>query len=288
MRIGSKIIVIASSLFVAVALGTGITLAAYHAPDETNSVDFSGINNNSGYNIQDIGYYFAGGTGEDTDHPYIINNSQQLRNLAKLQNIGVFPNGKYVALGTSFQYEGDAMEPIGTTAHPFTGVFNGENHSISFLKVSTDKYTNVGMFGVLGSSSATGTVRQLLLAGPSVTYTGTENVNIGLIAGKVTNENSHASVVEQIEIYGGHHDAGWSYPIQNVHAFIRSGGAPTSAGGLVGTGAVSTTANRKVGFISTLDINAIYTYTSDHAYGETIAKDTDYYLYDNGDGVHKV
>lgn len=284
MRKINKILIIASLSAFAVSLGAGITFAAtYRAPVEQNTIDFAGINSNSDNNFQDISYYFGGGTGEDTDHPYLINNSQQLRNLAKLQNLGLIPGSTYFALGTSFQFEGEAMEPIGTSDYPFVGVFNGENHSISFLKVSTNQYTCVGMFGVIGSTTATGTVRQLLLIGPSVSYTGSSAVTIGLVAGKNSQEPGQSSVVQEIEIYGGYYDAGWGDRVSSVHAHIRTGsGAVTCGNGLVGSGPVNnnTAGHLAAGFIHSLDKNRTK-YSSASTYAGVTASSTNYYIYKN-------
>ena len=185
-------------------------------------------------------------------HPYLISNSIHLRNLAKLQNIGAIPNSTYVSLCSSFQYTGSAMEPIGTSTHPWVGVFNGNSHVITGLNVSTATYTDVGMFGRIGTTSATGTVHSLVLAGPSVSYTGSSAANVGLVAG-YKNTTTQESIVNRIEIYGG------TTNFSKVRAHLRSNGTPTFGNGIVGVGGSETSSGTAAGFVNTLSSEPTYT-----------------------------
>lgn len=258
-------------------IGAATLAASYQAPAEQTVYEF-GTMDSSDRHFQELGYYFASGAGTLGD-PFIVKNSQQLRNLAKLQNSGAFPNGQYVSLGTSFQYEGAAMEPIGNATYPWTGVFNGEHHIITKLNVTTSTVTNVGMFGVVGANDKTGTVYQLVLAGPSVTYTGSSAVNIGFIAGSRNITVGHVSVVKNIEIYGG------TATFTNMRAFIRSGGTPTCADGVVGLNGEGDDEGptNTAGFVSTLSSNP--TYGSTAKYAGVTAASTNYYIYNNGSGA---
>lgn len=285
MRKTGKLAIVALSALSAVALSVGITYAAtYKSPAENTVYTFD----NPNQNFQPLGYYFAGGNGT-LSTPFLIKNSQQLRNLAKLQNAGAMPNGTYVSLGTSFQFEGAAMEPIGTSSNPWTGVFNGDNHAITGLKVTSSTYTDVGMFGRLGTNDAAGKVHSLVLVGPSVTYTGSSAVNLSLLVGYRNNTSGHESEVYKIEIYGG--TANYS----NFRAHIKSskaltgGTSGTSHSGnaiigvnYTGTG-IGTDSGSRVGFVNVL--SATPTYTSNAAYTSNIAANTDVYLYHNGTGV---
>ena len=135
------------------------------------------------------GSYFAYGNGS-AEQPFGITTPQHLYNLAWLNNTGRFDKTKYYfTVGTRTQNEdgrytytpvtidmGDTvLPPIGTTANPFLGDFNGCGSIISNLKVSTDldKITNpvsynngdvlyssaVGMFGET-ASGATSYIQQ--------------------------------------------------------------------------------------------------------------------------------
>lgn len=276
MRKGLKLLIISfSALFAGgLAIGTGVTLAAsYKAPAESTVYTFGSMTS-SNYNFQSLSYYFAGGTGA-SDDPFLVKNSQHLRNLAKLQNSGAMPNGQYFSLACSFQFEGDAMEPIGTATYPFTGVFNGNDHLITKLAVSTSTCTDVGMFGRIGSTSATGTAQNFILAGPSISYTGSSNVNIGIIAGYKTSVTGQVSVVQNVEVFGGTA----SFDKVRAHLYI-AGGSPTVGNKLVGVNG-----STNCGFVASLSSTPSYTSTA--TYGSSISAGTHYYLYHNGSGVVK-
>lgn len=265
-----KIAFTCMSLMCAAGVGMGITYAAYKAPDENNSIQF-GEMTGSDHNFQTLSYYFAGGDGTEGT-PFLIKNATHLRNFSKLWNMGAMDAASYVSLATSFQFEGDAIEPIGTSSIPFTGVFNGNDYLITGLKVSTSTNTFVGMFGVVGTDTRTGTVHNLVLAGPSVTYTGSSNVKIGIIAGSKNTTAGHASIIQNIEIYGGTND------FNKVRAHLRSGGTPASGNAIVGAGG-----SENCGFVSSL--SSAPTYTSTYVYTSLTAKNTDYNLWLNGTTV---
>ncbi|MBE6136073.1 MAG: hypothetical protein E7181_02245 [Erysipelotrichaceae bacterium] len=233
-----------------VGLGVGITYAAsYVSPDDEKVIQLGSMES-SDYNFQNLAYYFGGGTGVDNSHPLLINNSYQLRNFSKLQNSGAFKGQTYYfALGTSFQYEGSVMEPIGNASYPFTGTFNGNNFAITGLNVATSTALNVGMFGEVGNSGA---ISDFVLIGPSVSYTGSGAINIGIVAGSVHN----SSTVQNIAIYGG------TTSFDKFRAKIITIGSPTitTNGAVVGSG--STT---NVGFVgaisSTPSYSPVYVYS---------------------------
>ena len=264
------VMIIAASAFAAVGLGVGMTYAGYKAPAEETTYQFGDMSA-SNHNFQSLAYYFAGGSGASND-PFIVRNAQHLRNLAKLQNSGAFPDRQYVSLDTSFQFEGAAMEPIGTSTYPWTGVFNGQSFLITGLNVSTSAYTNVGMFGVIGTNSDTGTVHSLVLAGPSVVYTGSSACNIGIVAGSKNTTAGHVSVVENIEIYGG------TSSFKAMRAHLKSGGTPTSGNAIVGVGGSTTS-----GFVDSL--SSTPTYSSTAGFASISAANTDYYLWLNSGTV---
>lgn len=239
----SKLSIICCCALALAGTGIGVTLAAnYTSPGDSKVYQFG----QSGGNFQSYDYYFAGGNGTSAT-PYLIKNTQQLRNLSKLQNIGAIPASTYVSLASSFQYQGDAMEPIGNSDHPWVGVFNGNDFCITGLKVSTTK-NNAGMFGVIGKLNATGTVHNLVLAGPSITRTGTGTVNIGIITGTLTTDgDSHVSVVNHIEIYGG--TSGFTAMRAKI---VSTSATPTSRDAIIGTGAAN---GEGVGFVTSLALN---------------------------------
>jgi hypothetical protein len=83
------------------------------------------------------------GTGTEAD-PYLIESAQNLAYLAEMVNGGVNQySGKYFKLTTNIDLNNLAWTPIGdynTTSAVFKGRFDGDNHSITKLKVSSSKY----------------------------------------------------------------------------------------------------------------------------------------------------
>ena len=274
MRKLYKSLILFGALLSVTGLSAGITYAAYNAPSDTASYEFGSMET-SDHNFQELGYYFGGGLGT-SEFPYLIKNSQQLRNLAKLQNSGILPADTYINLGTSFQYEGDAMDPIGTIDNPFTGVFDGLSHVITGLNISSNYNKNntayVGMFGVVGSSSATGTVQSFVLAGPRIAYSGSATtVKIGFGAGK-KNTSGQTSTVQNIQVYGG------TSSFKNIRARITSSVAVTGGDGIVGDGDSATS-----GFVNVL--SGTPSYVSGPKYTSGYSAGTDYYLWYNGSSV---
>lgn len=155
--------------------------------------------------------YFAGGSGTKDD-PYTITNKFHVYNLAWLQDTGRFGDTKYY-----FALDGDVtmddmwVPPIGTDAEPFVGEFDGRGHTISGLKVTTnrDKLTScpvvnnasfrfsraVGFFGFTENKSSEDKTRiqNFILSNPLVEvavnnapYSSTGNCVAGLAVGHVS------------------------------------------------------------------------------------------------------
>lgn len=104
------------------------------------------------------------GSGTATD-PYRISSTQDLKALAN----EVVPQGTYFSLTADIDLGGDNNDgesnftPIGTTTASFNGVFLGNNHTISGVRIKQDVNgsMNVGLFGVVGRYA---TVKDLTLA----------------------------------------------------------------------------------------------------------------------------
>lgn len=91
--------------------------------------------------------------------PIIINN------LSDLQAIQNNLSGYYV-LGANIDAAGFTFTSIGSAANPFTGIFDGQGHTINNLTINNVSDTETGLFGAIG---AAGTVRNLGLIDESVT-----------------------------------------------------------------------------------------------------------------------
>ena len=161
--------------------------------------------------------YFAYGTGTAED-PYGISEIRHLSNLSWLQYKGQFDDRPYYfELANDINADGEeyVMPPIGTEAHPFIGVFDGNGYSIHNIKVTNDytsftrkphniTYTQadaevVGFFGVVGNldgesySSQTNSLHDVTLENLTVESV-TNNTLIGLAAGYINADMSGVKV----------------------------------------------------------------------------------------------
>ncbi len=94
--------------------------------------------------------------GEGTaEKPFLISSSKGLKELARNIEYGIDYTGVYFRLTENFAYTGT---PIGTQEKPFTGIFDGNGHSVT-LYMGGQNYT--ALFGVL----VNGTVKNLKVSG---------------------------------------------------------------------------------------------------------------------------
>lgn len=122
---------------------------------------------------------FAGGSGTSAD-PYLIANADQLRAFGDTVNAGNSYKDAFIALSADIDISGAAWTPIGFstrsgsgvtgTSTPFAGTFDGNDHTISGLTItsagsaSISKDRALGLFGaVMG-----GTVKDLMLANVNI------------------------------------------------------------------------------------------------------------------------
>lgn len=197
-------VMLASSLAIG-GLAVGITYASY-----TSSKTYNFNSENTAVTIRDVKHYFdpTSGNGATSGTAFVISSPAHLRNLAKLTNLGVFGNTSYYfSLANSFNWSGEAMEPIGKdSTTPFHGFFKGNNHTIQGLVVNaTGAYA--GMFGYVNTSSA-GAVENLVLSGPTINCvpTSATNVKAGFVAGSV-NGSSSSGHVRGVIVYGGNENS---------------------------------------------------------------------------------
>lgn len=106
---------------------------------------------------------------------YKISNAGQLFWFAALVN-GTLTDGTAqnaaacAVLTTNIDLTGEAWTPIGSESNPYTGTFDGQNHTISGMTIeNAESYS--GLFG-----NVTGTVRDFTVTG-SITITGDETVS---------------------------------------------------------------------------------------------------------------
>jgi hypothetical protein len=80
--------------------------------------------------------------------PYRIEDEADLRKLAELVNGGESFSGEFIKLQNDITLT-QTWTPIGTSAKPFSGTFNGGYHIVSNVAISLPSDSYVGFFGVL-------------------------------------------------------------------------------------------------------------------------------------------
>ena len=128
---------------------------------------------------EDPGYTIEG------DGSYTVTTDDGLRNVAKLVN----EEGKTdinITLDTDLTLTGE-WTPIGTESQPYTGTFDGGNHTITGLKIDQSGTDNVGLIGRLGSG---GKVQDVTLTEVNVTG----GTYVGGIAGQTDGTVENCSV----------------------------------------------------------------------------------------------
>lgn len=168
-------------------------------------------------------------------------NYRVLHTLADLQAMSNDLGGKY-ALGRSIDAgstaKGEGFSPIGTSAAPFTGTFDGRGHAIHGLTVNRPDQDDAGLFG----HTRNATLRNVSLIGGSITG----RSHVGALAGRheatrggvASISNVHASADVSGGGFGGglvgyHLADGGTSAISHAHAFGKVSNA-ANAGGLVG------------------------------------------------------
>ncbi len=133
-----------------------------------------------------VGQEFGGGTGEP-NAPYLIYTAEQMN------QVGARPetwNGHFelmadIDLGA---YGGDTYNLIGSEEEPFTGVFDGNGHTLSRFTYVSEEAVYVGLFGLVSGSNTV--IKNLGLIDPNVDAV--EGLAVGALAselfcGTVTN-----------------------------------------------------------------------------------------------------
>lgn len=154
---------------------------------------------------------------------------------ADLKNIALNLDASYV-LKNDITLTG-VWTPIGTTASPFRGRFDGKGHTISGLALTAQDSNGTGLFGVIDTS---GTVKNVILK--DVTANGADNSRIGALAGVNKGTVSGITVYGTIESASSNYvggvigvNSGSVYECVN-HATVTG---KNYVGGIVGSGTIS-------------------------------------------------
>lgn len=119
---------------------------------------------------------------------YVISTADELAGLAVIANTEHQFGGKTVKLGADIDLENQEWTPIGiwddSSDFPecFSGVFDGQGHTISNLYISNDSLSYVGLFGFASEA----TISNLTLVNVNVTGTNTDSeygIDVGALVG---------------------------------------------------------------------------------------------------------
>lgn len=169
--------------------------------EKNNNLTVSGLGNSELENArwhyyvdgtQEFQSDFAGGSGTEDD-PYLISTKYHLNNVRnylssnfKLVSNVEFTESDYIE-GGDF-YNSDGWEPIGDDKNKFTGVFDGDGHSIIGLNITRAPRDRVGMFG-----NNAGTIKNLHI-------NGSISVNQAAYAGSIAAYNSGTIIACSSEV----------------------------------------------------------------------------------------
>lgn len=116
-----------------------------------------------------------------------INTRQDLQNMAN--NL----NGHYV-LNKDINMQGIAFTPVGSTKAPFTGMFNGNGHTIENLNIQTGELYDAGLFGSIGTK---GVIANLNINQAEVTG----RYNVGILSGENAGLIQNSTVIGKVSGY---------------------------------------------------------------------------------------
>ena len=137
------------------------------------------------------------GYTEVSEGNYTVNNEKGLKNLAELVNNGATDIN--ITLNTDLNLTNMEWTPIGTESQPYTGTFDGGNHTITGLKINQSGTDNVGLIGYLGSE---GKVQNVVLANISVSGANYVGGIAGQTDGTVENCSVNGTVTGQDQTGG--------------------------------------------------------------------------------------
>lgn len=174
----------------------------------------------------------AGGAGSAAD-PYRLSDIYGLQGIgssAALLGSSYALTGNIDASGTAQWNGGAGFKPIGDFSTTFTGNLDGGGNSIANLTINQPGSTPVGLFGYVGAGGA---VRNITLAGGSIS--GFENVGAlaGLNEGDLDNARSSAAVSSTMMSAGGLVGMNLGTVRNSASSGVVSGSYET--GGLIGT-----------------------------------------------------
>ena len=184
------------------ASSTMISAANYTTESSFDGFDFTNVWR-MGPNYPVLRHTFSGGDGSESN-PYIV------KSVADLDHIKDDVT-KHYKLGHDINYFGsetNLFTPIGTTAAPFTGSFDGDGYTVSniYIKNTTSPGEPVGFFG---SAAAGSVIKNFTLTGTVMNEDTTNNPNtnntggiVGFSEGKLFQCHNNAVVIGKYNVGG--------------------------------------------------------------------------------------
>ncbi len=148
-------------------------------------------------------YGFSGGNGTESS-PWQISTVEELNSLRNY--LGTVHTSKYfelindIDLNVAPYNTGLGWEPVGTTATPFYGKFNGNSHVISNLFINRPTSDNIGLFGVTGSAQ----IKKVEIKDVNITGNNYIGALVGFcgINSKIINSSSSGSITGNMSLGG--------------------------------------------------------------------------------------
>jgi len=117
---------------------------------------------------------------DEADGFYHIVNERTLQSFSEAVNGGTC--NAHAVVGNDITLTGYFDNPIGLNADcAFTGVFDGQGHSISGLMMKSSEINNIGLFGFVGNTSTDPVIKNFTISG-TIEYTGTGVMNCGVVS----------------------------------------------------------------------------------------------------------
>lgn len=174
----------------------------------------------SGVPLRDATTLRPGMLGEGTEEDPL-----ELRSWEDVENIRWNPDGHYVLMN-DLELDGSARTQIGSGTTPFTGVFDGQGHSITGFQPNDN--AGAGVFAV-----NQGTIRNVAVEDADIeTAQGTVGLLVDFNAGTIENSWTSGSITGQSRVGGVAGDSTGTITDSYSTADVRS--RSTEAGGVVG------------------------------------------------------
>ena len=140
----------------------------------------------------DLGYYVSGGS-------YVVTSENGLKAIAAEVNAGVETKRKVVLNNDIDLSQSRSLvsnwTPIGTSANPFKGTFDGQGYTIKNLVIDGGSNSNIGLFGVTHD----GEIKNVTVENAKVSG----RLNVGVVAGTpYTSKYTNITVKGHVEVDG--------------------------------------------------------------------------------------